>query len=110
MIVRLDLTKAIRENLLVYREQYFETYEVRITGIMRGGQLVSTIKSDEISQPYKMLMNSPLLICVEGHYIKVSDLVKVCNYRDVPRVLAFQQACLTGSLPPSIQWRWNREN
>lgn len=110
MIVRLDLYKAKNEKLLVDREQYFETYEIRVTGIMRDGKLVSTIKSDEISQPYKMLVNSPLLICVEGSYIKVSDLVKVCNYRDVPKVLAFQQACLTGSFPPSIQWRWNREN
>ncbi len=55
MTIRLDLTKALRDNLLVDRNKYLEEHDCP------GPAL-------------KMLKGTSLLISIEGSYINIDDL------------------------------------
>lgn len=55
MVVKLDLAKAISRGLIIDRNKFF-------------------VEHDGSDTNYKLLAGTPLIICIEGHYINVDDL------------------------------------
>lgn len=105
----LDYHKAVQERVIVDREAFLQKYQVTKTGVMRNGLFVQTIVSDTIQQPMKMLQGTPLLVNVEGTYIEVKDLLKVCKRKDYGKVLRYVKGVYGEGLPPEVDLMWDRE-
>lgn len=86
-------------------------FEAVKTHITRNGEAVFTISADSYVQPYKMLEGTPMLVCIEGHYVKVVDLVEMAQPKDKFIINKYVSA-MTGkvlSLPPLIELHWKRD-
>ena len=60
----LKFDKSKRREYSVDIKEYFEKYQ---------------IKKDNISSGYKMLVGTPVLLNIEGTYVKSDDLPKICK-------------------------------
>lgn len=92
MNIYLDYYKAVREHKIVNRESFYAKYGSR--------------------PGHKMLQGTPLVINIEGTYIKVDDLVDLITNRSlVPIVLKWMIATKQPILsnPPFTRFRWRRE-
>ena len=92
MFVYLDYFKAVREHKIVNLKSYYAKY------VNNSG--------------YKMFSGTPLIINVEGTYVKVDDLIDlIINRPLVPKVIkwiiATKQPLI--SEPPFIIFCWRRE-
>lgn len=97
--VKLDYDKARNKGYIVDFKKYMEQNAVVKKSI--------TAFPEDISQPMKLLMGSPLVICVEGTYILADKLVEIA-LNNKPQVNAY----ITQLHNPSIrahfmkfQWR-----
>lgn len=106
MTVYLDYEKA--RPLLVNREAFLEKYSVNKTGVKRGESFIVTIMADTIKQPMQMLKGTPILVNVEGSYLKAQDLLKCCKRKDYGKVLRYVRGVHGEGLPPEINLRWQR--
>lgn len=87
-IIYLDLTKAITENLIVSREDWFEKY--------CNKDLLEKSTYNDICK------GAPLLVCVDGLYILDKDIEKCMTFND--RVYWAQIEGVYNIL------KWNRRN
>lgn len=93
---------------LVDREAFMAKYSVNKTGVKRGDQFIITIMADTIKQPMQMLKGTPILVNVEGSYLKAQDLLKCCKRKDYGKVLRYVKGVHGEGLPPEINLRWQR--
>lgn len=106
MTVYLDYEKA--RPLLVNREAFLEKYSVNKTGVKRGENFIVTVMADTLKQPMQMLKGTPILVNVEGSYLKAQDLLKCCKRKDYGKVLRYVKGVHGEGLPPEINLRWQR--
>lgn len=105
--IKLVFNKDKDIDIKVFKQKY----EAVKTHITRNGEAVFTISADSYVQPYKMLEGTPMLVCIEGHYVKVVDLVEMAQPKDKFIINKYVNA-MTGkvlSLPPLIELHWKRD-
>jgi len=89
--VYLDYYKAVREHKLIDIKSFYSTYNGR--------------------SGYKMLTGTPLIVNVDGYYVKADDLTELTINRSlVPIVLKWISAVKYPLVqdPPSIILKWRR--
>lgn len=92
MNIYLDYYKAVREHKIVDQKSFYDKY-----GRKSG---------------YKMFSGTPLIICIEGTYVKVDDLANLLINRSQASIVnawisATKQPLI--SEPPFIRFYWRRE-
>lgn len=90
-IVYLDYYKAIRGHKVVNLKSFYEKYSGKSS--------------------YKMISGTPLIINIEGTYVKIDDLIElIINRSLVPIVLKWISATKQPLLsePPFIQFYWRK--
>lgn len=100
--IRLSLLNAFKEGAIIDRDEYFKKYSV-VKKDVNGD-------TDWVIQPYKLLQGTPLIVCIEGHYVKVDSLPDLCiNRNDRMKVIKWVNDCHNGLQPgEEMNFEWKR--
>ena len=107
--MKLYFSYSNARDFIVDREKFLAKYSVTTSGVWRKGEFIQTIVSDQIKQPMKMLQGTPILVNIEGTYIKATDLLKICNRKDYGKVLRYVKGLYGEGLPPEVDLLWSRD-
>ena len=96
------MIKARQIKAIVDREQYLKTYAVT-------KDTVTVFKSD-IMQPYELVKGVPLIINIEGTYVKADELPNIICYHNDKGAVVKYVACMHQAAYPleRLVFRWRR--
>ena len=100
MTVKLDYNKARNKGYIVDYKKYMSD----------NGVVNKTITAfpEDIQQPMKLYMGSPLVVCVEGTYILADRLVDIC-INGKPQVNMYIASLHNTTISaPFINFKWQR--
>lgn len=101
MTVKLNYDAARRCGAIINREEYLQMYNFNKDTI--------TVFKDAITQNMKLVVGAPLIMSVEGTYIKIDELPHLCDY-GVRAIVEEWVSCAHKALIPKtyIKFGWRR--
>ena len=100
--IKLSLLNALKNGDIIDRNEYFNKYSV-VKYDINGD-------TDWVIQPYKLLQGAPIIVCIEGHYVKVDSLPGLCiNRSDRKNVINWVNDCHNNLAPGGeMNFEWKR--
>lgn len=100
LTIKLDYDKARKKGLLVDYKKYMEENTVVCKSI--------TVFQEDVQQPMKLLNGSPLIVCVEGTYVKADSLPEIAINGNFQLERYLTSLHNTTIKPPFITFKWRR--